>query len=72
MVRDGGEWPACMWATLGLQECPLQLLGWMAAVPRFGTGGGGWLLVAGLVGPELVRHLPMTPSKLALRVCWPM
>ena len=21
MVRDGGEWPACVWATLGLQEC---------------------------------------------------
>ena len=21
VVRDGGEWPACVWATLGLQEC---------------------------------------------------
>ena len=21
MVRDGGEWSACVWATLGLQEC---------------------------------------------------
>ena len=56
----------------GVWMLPLQLLGWMVGVPRCGTGGGWWLLVGGLAGPKLVRNLPMTPSKLVLRVCWPM